>query len=137
MTEEEDYDESDEDFENEEEYDDYEETDEEYQAEIESLANEMAARVESKKAQGLPYVIPHSEFEEIEVGYTKTVLYYYSVDNVLCEEDDTKIETDDEETLVGFDYEDVLEMQTTAWVRNDEIKTLYQIHRIDESYQEI
>ena len=41
---------------------------------------------------------------------------------------------EDEEGIIGFDYEDVLDMQTTAWVRNDELMTLYEIHRIDQSY---
>ena len=27
-------------------------------------------------------------------------------------------------------------MQTTAWVRNDTLLTMYEIHRIDDSYEE-
>ena len=44
---------------------------------------------------------------------------------------------EDEEGLVGFDYEDTLDMQTTAWVRNDILMTIYEIHRVDESYQQV
>lgn len=124
----------------EEDYDDEDEddiADAAYQADIEALADELAQRVDEKKSQGLPYVINHREFEEIEDGYSKINLYYYSTDQVLCEDDDTEIDIEDEEKIIGFDYEDMLEMQTTAWVRNDEIKTLYQIHRLDESYQEM
>ena len=52
---------------------------------------------------------------------------------MICEDDDSEVE--DEEGVIGFDYEDILDMQTTAWVRNDILETLYEIHRIDDSYQ--
>ena len=51
---------------------------------------------------------------------------------MLCEDDDSIVE--EEEELVGFDYEDVLSMQTTAWVRNDTLMIGYEICRIDDSY---
>ena len=66
-------------------------------------------------------------------GYDKQCLFYYSEDRVLCEDDDSIV--DEEEELVGLDYEDVLSMQTTAWVRNDTLMIGYEISRVDDSYK--
>ena len=107
-------------------------TDEEYEAEIEARAEEFAKRKNENKTNGLPYVIDFDEYEEIVEGYERQTLYYYSKDRVLCEDNDEEVE--DEEVLVGFDYEDVLDIQTTAWVRNDQIMVLYEIIRVDDSY---
>lgn len=117
-----------------------EDEDDEYpdedEADIEARADEFAARRHENRTKGLPYVIDHREYLDLPREYSKIDLYYYSTDRVLCEEDDTMIAADDEEILIGFDYEDVLDMQTNAWVRNDSILTAYQIHRIDDSYHE-
>ena len=123
--------------ENEDPYEDYdedieEEIDEAYEAELNARAEEFAMRKHENKSNGLPYVIDHREFEDGPDEYERMTLYYYSEDRVLCEDDDSIVE--DEEGLVGFDYEDVLDMQTTAWVRNDTLLTLYEIHRLDYSY---
>ena len=111
---------------------DPDEVDEVYEAELDARAEEFAQRMHENKSNGLPYVISFDEFEEGPEGYGRQTLYYYSLDRVLCEDDDTLVE--DEEGLVGLDYEDTLDMQTTAWVRNDQVLVLYEIHRIDESY---
>lgn len=108
--------------------------DAEYEAELEARADELAAERERCKSDGRPYTINHDEYEDLPEGFTRQVLYYYNEDRVLCEDDDSIVEN--EEELVGFEYEDILDMQTTAWVRNDNIMTAYQIHRIDQSYAE-
>lgn len=103
-----------------------------YEAELEARAEEYAKRRHENMTNGLPYVIDHEEYENGPDEYERQFLYYYSADRVLCEDNDSVVE--DEEVLVGFDYEDTLDMQTTAWVRNDQIMVLYEIHRVDESY---
>ena len=108
--------------------------DEEYEADIEARAEEFAKRKNENRSNGLPYVIDFDEYEETIEGYERQTLYYYSKDRVLCEDNDEEVE--DEEVLVGFDYEDVLDMQTTAWVRNDQIMVIYEIIRVDDSYAE-
>ena len=108
--------------------------DEEYEAEIEARAEEFAKRKNENRSNGLPYVIDFDEYEETIEGYERQTLYYYALDRVLCEDNDEEVE--DEEVLVGFDYEDVLDMQTTAWVRNDQIMVIYEIIRVDDSYAE-
>lgn len=104
-----------------------------YEAELEARAEEFAKRKHENRKNGRPYVIEHDEYEDGPDEYERHCLYYYSSDRVLCEDNDDVVE--DEEELVGFDYEDVLDMQTTVWVRNDTLMSLYEIHRIDESYK--
>ena len=119
-----------------EEYDDDtedpENVDLEYEAELEQLADEQAKLVAEHKKNKEPYVITSEEYKEHVPGYSHQSLYYYSDDRVLCEDDDAVV--DDEEAVVGLDYEDVLEMQTTAWVRNDRLSAMYEIHKIPKSY---
>ena len=112
--------------------DDEEETDAEYEAELEQLADEQAKLVAEHKKNKEPYLISSEEYKEHVPGYSHQSLYYYSDDRVLCEDDDAVV--DDEEEVVGLDYEDVLEMQTTAWVRNDRLSAMYEIHKIPKSY---
>lgn len=121
------------DLEEDEEEPDEDEMDLMYEAELEARAEEYAKRKFENKTNGLPYVIDFNEYEDGPEEYERIHLYYYTDDRVLCEDDDSEVE--DEEGIVGFDYEDILDMQTTAWVRNDILMNLYEIHRIDESYQ--
>lgn len=121
------------DLEEDEEDEDEDEMDLQYEAELEQRAEEFSNRKFENKMNGKPYVIDFNEFEDGPDDYDRISLYYYSKDRMLCEDDDTEVE--DEEGIIGFDYEDVLDMQTTAWVRNDILMNLYEIHRIDESYQ--
>lgn len=114
--------------------DEEDDPDYDYEAELEARAEEFAQRRHENQSNGKPYVIEFDEFDDAPEGYTKEVLYYYSKDRVLCEDDDSMIE--DEEGVVGLDYEDVLEMQTNAWVRNDALLMMYEIRRIDDSYHE-
>ena len=113
-----------------EEYDPTEPQDEdELDAEAEEYARRRAENMQSNR----PYVIEAEEYREGPEEYEHQVLYYYAEDRTLCEDNDTKVE--DEEEIVGFDYEDKLDMQTTCWVRNDTLQVLYEIHRIDDSYK--
>ena len=109
-----------------------EEMDMAYQAELDARAQDFAMRKYENKSNGLPYVINNQEYEDGPEDYERHILYYYNDDRVLCEDNDDVIE--EEEALVGFDYEDVLDMQTTAWVRNDTLLTMYEIHRLPYSY---
>lgn len=107
-------------------------TDAEYEEEIEQMAEEYARRRTENEKSNRPYLIEPEEYREGPEDYTHQTLYYYADDRTLCEDDDTEV--DDEEECVGFDYEDKLDMQTTCWVRNDQLRVLYEIHRIDDAY---
>jgi hypothetical protein len=107
----------------------------EYEAELEKAAEEYARRQIENMNSDKPYLIEPEEYRDGPEGYDHQALYYYSKDRTLCEDDDSPVE--DEEGVVGFDYEDKLDMQTTCWVRNDQLQMLYEIHRIDESYTKV
>lgn len=111
-----------------------EDEDPDYEAEIEARAEEYAQRRYENQVSGEPYCINYDEYEDAPDGYDQQVLYYYAQDRILCEDDDSII---DEEEIVGLDYEDVLSMQTIAWVRNDQLCVLYEIHRIDKAYSDV
>ena len=107
--------------------------DPEYEAELEKMADDYAKRRSENMQKGEPYLIEPEEYAEGPEDYDHQALYYYAEDRTLCEDDDREV--DDEEECVGFDYEDKLDMQTTCWVRNDKLRVLYEIHRIDDSYK--
>ena len=107
--------------------------DPEYEAELEKMADDYARRRSENMKKGEPYLIEPEEYHEGPEDYDHQALYYYAEDRTLCEDDDCQVE--DEEECVGFDYEDKLDMQMTCWVRNDKLRVLYEIHRIDDSYK--
>ena len=107
--------------------------DPEYEAELERMAEDYSRRRSENIQKGEPYLIEPEEYHDGPEDYDRQALYYYRDDRTLCEDDDRQVE--DEEGCVGFDYEDKLDMQTTAWVRNDRLRVLYEIHRIDDSYK--
>ena len=107
--------------------------DPQYQAELEKIADEYARRRSENMKNGEPYLIEPEEYHDGPEDYDHQALYYYAEDRTLCEDDDRQVE--DEEECVGFDYEDKLDMQMTCWVRNDKLRVLYEIHRIDDSYK--
>lgn len=108
--------------------------DPEYEAELEARAEEYAKRRSENMKSGEPYLIEPEEYVDGPEDYDRQALYYYAKDRTLCEDDDQEVE--EEEACVGLDYEDVLGMQTTCWVRNDRLRVLYEIHRINDSYKE-
>lgn len=78
----------------------------------------------------VPYAIAYQEFEENRLGYKKESLYYHYEDDILVDEDDYIVNNYDNiggvDTLDldNFDgYDDVRSM----FIRNDRIKTLYEI----------
>lgn len=103
--------------------------------ELELLSDEFARDQEEHRKNERPYVIAFDEFQEGPEDYERVELFYYAEDRVLCDDMDIKVEVDDEEELVGFDYEDVLDVQTTAWVKNDVIRALYEINMVNGSYE--
>lgn len=109
------------------------EVDEVYEADLLAMADEYAKQREENMKNDRPYVIEYDEFVDAPDDYEKQSLYFYSDDGYLCSEDDQLIEDDEE--IVGHEYEDIFNMQTTAFVRNDVLQTVYEIHRLDRSYK--
>lgn len=81
-----------------------------------------------------PYLISDEEFCGECDHHEKVSLYYYQGDDVLCDERD-EIENDIEGT-VGYDALAQLDMQTSVWVRNEQLAIDYEICSIKKSYAE-
>jgi len=82
----------------------------------------------------LPYIIDDREFTEEFDHHDKISLYYYRVDDVLCDEHEEVIE--DVEDKVGYDALAQLDTQTTVWVRNEPLCIDYEIISINKSFAE-
>lgn len=108
--------------------------DEAYEAEIQARAEDFAQRRYDNQMAGEPYCIDYEEYEDAKEQYETQILYYYAHDRVLCEDDDSIV---DDEEIVGLDYEDVLSVQSIAWVKNDRLCMLYEIHSLDASYNNV
>jgi uncharacterized protein YdaT len=81
-----------------------------------------------------PYIIDDEEFTNEFDQHEKVSLYYYKVDDVLCEENEGIVK--DREEKIGYDALSALDMQTTVWVRNEPLCIDYEIISINKSYAE-
>lgn len=82
----------------------------------------------------LPYIIDSDEFTNEFDHHDKISLYYYRVDDILCEESEEVVE--DVEAVIGYDALAALDMQTTVWVRNEPLCIDYEVISINKSYAE-
>lgn len=80
------------------------------------------------------YCISSDEYEHDCPDYDKLNLYYYVVDDVLCDDKDEII--DDIEDYICYEALDMLSMQTTVWVRNEKLRTDFEVISINKSYAE-
>lgn len=83
-------------------------------------------------SEPIPYVITDEEYNNEYDDYDKISLYYYMLDDTLCEENEEIV--DDIENTVGYDSLNLLATQTTAWVRNERLKADYEIIGLNQSY---
>ncbi len=83
----------------------------------------------------MPYIIDDQEFTNEFDHHDKISLYYYKVDDVLCDEHEEVI--NDIEEKVGYDALAALDMQTTVWVRNEPLCIDYEIISINKAYAEL
>lgn len=82
-----------------------------------------------------PYVISAEEYNDEFLDHDKLSIYYYMVDDVLCDEHEEVM--DDIAGTVGYDVFGVLENQPTAWVRNERLAIDYEICVVRSSYAEV
>lgn len=83
-----------------------------------------------------PVIIDAEEYITGRPDYDKVSLYYYRYDDVLCEENEEKIDDEDFEKTVGLDCFHVLEKETAVWVRNPRLGIDYEIIGVNGSYLE-
>ena len=79
-----------------------------------------------------PYVISDREFTDEFPHHDKVSLYYYTHDDVLVDEGERFMEEIDD--TVGWDVFKVLEMQSSAWVRNEPLGIDYEICAVRGSF---
>ena len=88
----------------------------------------------TKVDRTIPYIINDREFAEEFDHHDKISLYYYRVDDVLCEENEEII--DNIEGTIGYDALTALDMQTTVWVRNEPLAIDYEVIALNSSFAE-
>lgn len=81
----------------------------------------------------LPYLISSDQYGEDAGIRDKMSLYYYKLDDTLCDEQDEVV--DDIEETCGYDALSALEMQTMVWVRNEPLLIDYEIIAVNDSYR--
>lgn len=82
-----------------------------------------------------PYIINDQEFMEEFDHHDKVSLYYYRVDDVLCDEHEEIIV--DVEGTIGYDAQEQLDIETTVWVRNEPLAIDYEVISLNKSYAEL
>ena len=118
----------------------YKEEEEEAEESDEELDVDAAGKTEKEMNpevfdRDLPYIINDREFSEEFDHHDKVSLYYYQLDDVLCDEYEEVINEIEEK--VGFDALSALDMQTTVWVRNEPLCIDYEIISIKKSFAEM
>jgi hypothetical protein len=82
----------------------------------------------------MPYVINDVEFSEEFDHHDKVSLYYYSVDDILCDENEEIFEN--AERFIGEEALSLLGDGAIIWVRNEPLTIDYEILTINKSYAE-
>lgn len=81
----------------------------------------------------MPYVIDARDYSETCTTYDKIFLAYYTLDDVLCDENEDIVDIDE---TVGWDCFKVLDTQNTCWIRNEAINTDFEVVNVRSSYAE-
>ena len=97
------------------------------------FAEELATRSEEQ-----PYIIHQDEYQGNETGYTQEVLTWYAGDNVLTDEQEQPIANADD--VVDLNHMSKFGHGTddfnVVFIRNDRLRTEYEICRMPTSYEE-
>lgn len=90
---------------------------------------EALGRVDSYQ----PYIIEEEDYDDAwHEHYDKLDLFYYVKDDTLIDEDDVPVENDSD----FGDAINLMQNQSTVYMRNEAIGVDYAIHRLDRSYGE-
>ena len=79
------------------------------------------------------YDIDTTDFD-LDTDYDKVLLYYYTEDGIVANDDDDIVE--DHQDLIGTKFVNHFDeyVKDTAYIRNDDLRTDYEIVRCEESY---
>ena len=96
----------------------------------------FAQRGETDTNEGEPYLISQTEFLACESGYLQATLTYYDADDVLLDEDESRI--DDVDAKVGARnltrFGELSSDSNAVYIRNDKLEMEYEVLRLSGSY---
>lgn len=81
-----------------------------------------------------PYLIDYAEFCKKSDVYDKVDLYYYRLDDILCDTKDTIMQNP--EDVLGWDWMKEMQKLNTAFVRNEKLKIDYEIYPISGAFSD-
>ena len=81
-----------------------------------------------------PYLIDYAEFCKKSNVYDKVDLYYYRLDDILCDTKDTVMQNP--EDVLGWDWMKEMQKLNTAFVRNEKLKIDYEIYPISGAFSD-
>ena len=81
-----------------------------------------------------PYLIDYAEFCKKSDVYDKVDLYYYRLDDILCDTKDTIMQNP--EDVLGWDWMKEMQKINTAFVRNEKLKIDYEIYPISGAFSD-
>ncbi len=100
---------------------------------LEEIAKEITPDIDSID-RSEPYIITEEQYENEFEQHDKVSIYYYLLDDTLCDENQEIMEEIDD--TVGWDCFKVLEMQMQCWVRNEPLGIDYEILAVRNSYSQ-
>jgi len=100
--------------------------------EEEVIVDDTLEETVAKPAKTDPYVITYDTFVEKTPGFTKSDLYYYRFDDVICDGKDRPMV--EPENIIGWDWVVELKTKSTTFIRNEVLKADYEIHSFSKSY---
>lgn len=78
--------------------------------------------------------ITETEFEKDFEDFDKTFLYYYRMDDVVCDDNDQVLDESDIEAMIGNDFRIRLERHTMCYIRNFGLEVDYSIRGLSKDF---
>ena len=97
----------------------------------EELNEDLVNRYKDPKE---PYLIDYAEWAKPSEIFDKVDLYYYKVDDILCDTKDSIIK--DPEEILGWDWLNEMQKETTLFIRNEKLAIDYEVYSLGQAYSE-
>lgn len=81
-----------------------------------------------------PYLIDYAEWARPSDVFDKVDLYYYRADDILCDTKDSIIK--DPEEILGWDWLNEMQKETTLFIRNEKLAIDYEVHSLGLAYSD-
>ena len=97
----------------------------------EELNEDLTNRYKDPKE---PYLIDYAEWAKPSEIFDKVDLYYYRADDILCDTKDSIIK--DPEEILGWDWLNEMQKETTLFIRNEKLAIDYEVHSLGLAYSD-